>query len=226
GLLQHSGDPVRKWHGLSRVRSSDTVRLGEQVHEAAMPVHARLGHPPRVGLVAGEDGRKKRPDRSPSGGALGPLRAVVSYVVVAHEAVQRGVDVTRAERGAQPLGSGDDRRCAGAHAGAPACTKRSAGGRPGRGGAGRSSGRRIPGRNRKPNVTTAPRTPAATSVCRTPMSDATGAAAAYDNGSNTGETKQSTLDTPPSSRPGTSRCFAVAQAIVPAASIAFTTTHA
>ena len=58
------------------------------------------------------------------------------------------------------------------------------------------------------------------------MSDATGAAAAYDSGSSAVETNQSTLDTRPSSRPGTSRCLAVAQAIVPAASSPFTTTHA
>ena len=47
---------------------------------------------------------------------------------------------------------------------------------------------------------------------------AAGPVSAYEAGSSPTEKNRSKLDTRPSSRPGTSRCFVVAQTIVPAVS--------
>src|SRR3954471_24425360 len=208
----------------------EAVGLGEQVGAVAVLADQGVRHLPRVGLVPGEERLEECFDRSSSSSAFSILRADVADVVISDEATQRGDEVAGGERGAEAFGGSEDGRIGllvvFAHADAPALMTRSARCRPGGCAPGCTSGTLMPGRKRKPMVTTAPRRPAPTRVCRTPSHEATGATAAYDSGNSAVETNQSTLETRPSSLPGTRRCFAVAQATAPAASSPLTNTQA
>jgi len=84
----------------------------------------------------------------------------------------------------------------------------------------RPSATRIPGSQSAAKVTTAPTAPAAMSVPCVPIAALSGPVSAKESGSRPMEMSQSRLDTRPSISPGTWRCLAVAQTIVPAVSSA------